>query len=229
MDPQSYGESPAASTPGGGRRERKKRELRARIYGSARQLFLEQGFEATTVEQIASAADVAPATFFNHFQSKNGLLREMTGEVFAHIDALVETYLLAPGTTRQRIAAFVGRAASDIADARELAHDVVMELIATSARPGELLPYLSRVREPFTAVIRLGQAAGEVRDDAGVDFLAEMVVGALNAAVVNWVNDSDYPLETRLRQAAAFICDAIEPRGRSTRDPMPPIPEGGLH
>ena len=39
---------------------------------------MSQGFEATTVEQIAAAADIAPATFFNHFQSKNALLGEMT-------------------------------------------------------------------------------------------------------------------------------------------------------
>ena len=68
----------AAQAPIEGRRERKKRELRSRIYQTARTLFLSQGFEATTVEQIAAAADIAPATFFNHFQSKNALLGEMT-------------------------------------------------------------------------------------------------------------------------------------------------------
>ena len=64
-----------------GRRERRKRELRGKIYETARQLFLEQGFEGTTVAQIAEAADIAPGTFFNHFTSKQAVLAEMTNEV----------------------------------------------------------------------------------------------------------------------------------------------------
>ena len=72
-----------------GRRERKKRELRGRIYEAARRLFVRQGFEATTVTQIAAAADVAPATFFLHFPNKAAVLAEMTGEVSGHLRALV--------------------------------------------------------------------------------------------------------------------------------------------
>ncbi len=64
-----------------GRREKRKRELRDRIYTVAQELFTAQGFEDTTVEQIAAAADVVPATFFNHFQNKNAVLAEMTTEV----------------------------------------------------------------------------------------------------------------------------------------------------
>ena len=65
-----------------GRRERKQSELDARMYATARNLFLRQGFEVTAVEQIAEAADIAAATFFTHFQSKHALLGEMTSEVF---------------------------------------------------------------------------------------------------------------------------------------------------
>jgi AcrR family transcriptional regulator len=53
-----------------GRRERKKRARRSRIYETARHLFLEHGVAATTVEQIAEAADVAQTTFFNHFRAR---------------------------------------------------------------------------------------------------------------------------------------------------------------
>jgi len=52
---------------GEGRRDRKKRERRARIYDAARRLFLAQGVDATTVEQIAATADIAPATFSTTF------------------------------------------------------------------------------------------------------------------------------------------------------------------
>ena len=57
-----------------GRLERRKRERRLRIYATAVELFHTQWFERTTVSQIAEAADIVPATFFNHFQSKRALL-----------------------------------------------------------------------------------------------------------------------------------------------------------
>lgn len=203
--------SAIAHVPTEGRRERKKRELRSRIYETAQELFLGQGFEATTVEQIAAAADIAPATFFNHFQSKNALLGEMTSEVFAHLQALIEQYLLRPGSAQERIASFADRAARDAFAARGVARNVVLELMRTRARPGETPPYLDRIFAPIVTTLREGQRKGEVRTDLDPAFLAEMVLGALNAPFINWMNDPNYPLEPRLRQAAVFIGDAIRP------------------
>jgi len=52
------------------RRERKKAETRARIVSSATALFLERGYDATTLRDITERADVAPRTFYLHFVSK---------------------------------------------------------------------------------------------------------------------------------------------------------------
>jgi AcrR family transcriptional regulator len=56
------------------RRERKKQLTRQRIVMAAVELFEEQGYEQTTVAQIAAAADVDPKTFFNYFRSKDEVL-----------------------------------------------------------------------------------------------------------------------------------------------------------
>ncbi len=204
--------SAAAAGPAG-RRERKKRELRGRIYQTARDLFLARGVEATTVEQIAQAADVAPATFFNHFQSKSRLVAEMTGEVSGRLEALVEECLMPAAGTAARIARFADRAAAEIEAARGLAHDVLLDLIRSSDRPGALVPYLPRVHEAFARILRDGQRAGDVRADLDAGFLAELVVGVLNGALINWMNDVRYPLAERLREAAAFVGEMIAPRG----------------
>jgi len=197
---------------GEGRRDRRKRENHARIYAAARRLFLAQGVDATTVEQIAATADIAPATFFNHFPSKRAVLNEMTSEVFSFLGFAIEQQLKASGGTRERLARLAAEAADGIGESRGLAREVLLELVRSTARPGDVPPYLEQVHEPFAAVMAEGQERGEVRTDLDAHYLAEMAVGLFNTAITNWISDPDYPVEERLRLTAAFIGEAIEPR-----------------
>ncbi|KIF00535.1 hypothetical protein PL81_40635 [Streptomyces sp. RSD-27] len=59
-----------------GRRERNKQRVRDSIYDAAIELFASQGYDQTTVDEIAHKADVARGTFFNHFQRKEDLITE---------------------------------------------------------------------------------------------------------------------------------------------------------
>ena len=57
-----------------GRRERKKLQTRQLLADTARRLFAERGFEHVSVAEIAREADVAEATVFNYFPSKEDLV-----------------------------------------------------------------------------------------------------------------------------------------------------------
>ena len=61
-------------------RERKKLATWRAIQSAALRLFAEQGYEATTVEQIAAAANVSRATFFNYFAGKDAALLDQDPE-----------------------------------------------------------------------------------------------------------------------------------------------------
>lgn len=63
--------------PGPGRRERKKAATRQRIADTALRLFLERGYEAVGIRDVAAEADVAVTTLFSHFASKEALVFEL--------------------------------------------------------------------------------------------------------------------------------------------------------
>ncbi|HEV2028590.1 MAG TPA: TetR family transcriptional regulator [Candidatus Dormibacteraeota bacterium] len=57
-----------------GLRERKKQKTRESIQREAMRLFEMQGYEETTIEQIAAAVEISPSTFFNYFPSKEDVV-----------------------------------------------------------------------------------------------------------------------------------------------------------
>ncbi|MFD8279689.1 TetR/AcrR family transcriptional regulator [Streptomyces solisilvae] len=66
-----------------GRRERKKAATRQKIADTALRLFLERGYDAVGIRDVAAEADVAVTTLFSHFASKEALVFEQD-EDFEH-------------------------------------------------------------------------------------------------------------------------------------------------
>jgi AcrR family transcriptional regulator len=56
-------------------KQSRKLQTRRRIEDTALQLFARNGFDDTTVEQIAAACDISPRTFFRYFPSKDEVVR----------------------------------------------------------------------------------------------------------------------------------------------------------
>ena len=69
-------------------RQSRSRQTREQILGAARELFARQGYEPTSIDQIASAAKVAKSSVFAHFGDKTNLLAALG---LAEIEKLAET------------------------------------------------------------------------------------------------------------------------------------------
>src|SRR4051812_37350957 len=73
-----------------GLRERKKQQTREAIVREALRLFRKQGFEATTIADIAEAAEISPRTFFSYFDTKEAVVfhdfDELRERLSSHLD-----------------------------------------------------------------------------------------------------------------------------------------------
>jgi AcrR family transcriptional regulator len=81
----------------GSLRERKKARLRVELMRAAVDLFKEQGFAATTVEEIAARAETSPSTFFRYFGTKEDVL---FGDTPERLETLRHELVAARGTSR---------------------------------------------------------------------------------------------------------------------------------
>jgi AcrR family transcriptional regulator len=79
-----------AETSAYGLRERKKLRTRATLIEAAADLCLRQGFDNTTVDQIATAADVSPRTFSRYFPTKDAVVAAIADEMDTYIARALE-------------------------------------------------------------------------------------------------------------------------------------------
>ena len=172
-----------SSSPPTGLRERKKARTRAAIREHAMRLFHEQGYAATTVDQIAEAADVSQSTFFRYFPTKEDVV--LTDEY----DPLMVAALRAQPADLSPIEA-VRRSV------RELFGQFTDELWEAEQRRQELIrtvPELRmRVQQQFAESITMlaevvADRAGLPADDFSARVLAGAVIGAALAATKDGV------------------------------------------
>jgi AcrR family transcriptional regulator len=67
------------------RAERRRLRTRAALLAAAREAFASQGVDASTIQDITEAADVAKGSFYNHSDSKDSILRAVAEETLAEL------------------------------------------------------------------------------------------------------------------------------------------------
>lgn len=72
------------------RRTRERAETRQRIVDAAREMFVRNGYEATTMRAIAERIEYTPTAIYHHFRNKEALLSEVTAQDFG---ALAQAFL----------------------------------------------------------------------------------------------------------------------------------------
>lgn len=184
-------------TPVRGLRERKKAATRQRILVEALALFQQRGFEETSVEDIASAADVAVGTLYNYFAKKSDLL----------VQAFADEGAAAIAKTDARVRRLRGPAAKIIfaviegffAYARQYDRALLRHIMPVRLNGAEMdqlnRPYVVQLREQ---VERL-KAEGQIPADCSSDLIARTVFNLAEAEFSAYVSSDGADLAATLQ------------------------------
>jgi AcrR family transcriptional regulator len=180
-DATPRGRHAAGSLPPG-RRERKKREVRRKIYDAAFALFVEKGFDATTVDEIAQRADVGKGTVFNYFPRKTSLLAALAGD---WTDRLIEKFGPVSGwrgstrTQLERAFRFLADlGARNPALSRLALEESLRRMHEGGDAPSAVDDPVEGFRRITPSVLRRGQERGDVRRDIDPEHAAELIESA---------------------------------------------------
>lgn len=198
-----------ANPPPASRRARRVREVHDRIVHAAMQRFEQQGVARTKIDEICAAADVAQKTFFNHFPTKQHLVREIAASFLHELLAILEETRRAPGTTAQRLERFFTCIAAETTAAGPMRREMVMEVIRLVHHDRTDVEQSRRLHAAVGALLRDGVRAGDVTRMHPLPVLTEVVVGAFYTLMLNWLGIDAYPIRGRAAAMARFLADAV--------------------
>lgn len=187
---------------GPGLRERHKTSTRRALEDAALQLFARDGFDATTVEMIAAAANVSPRTFFRYFASKDEVVNPQREVRQAVLRDAVRG--LAGSLTDLEAAAAAFAALCPEFEAERDRMLVVRRAAASSAalrgRVQDVVHSWQR-----TLLVALAERRGVEVHDVAAQAAAATAVALWQTAIVRWLADDRADLADQLAECFAAL------------------------
>ncbi len=178
-------------------------DTRTRIQHVALELFAEQGYDKTSLREIAGRLDVTKAALYYHFKSKEDIVRSLVEDYFGQIDALITWARTQPRTapTRREI---MRRYVAIVAEGSEVfrmlqQNQAAVNSLAAAKGRGELF------RERMSGLIEQFTEPGASADDR---LRAAMALGGVS---VGWMLFADQVADRNKLCAAvlAIACDLV--------------------
>ena len=203
-----------------GRRERKKREARRKIFQAAFDLFQEKGFDATTVDEIAERADVAKGTVFNYFPRKASFLETWIHDWSDSLDEEMGPVRQWEGTARQKIEQLFRFLANLAAHDPDLARQALFESLRRL--PDVDLEHTRgtrQIQDTIRTVLNDGMASGDIRDDLQTEHAATLMESAFHRTLIQWLRTggSTAGLHREISSKLDIIFTGLVPRSGATR------------
>jgi AcrR family transcriptional regulator len=171
-----------------GRREKKREATKQDILQAAARLFAARGFDATSVEDISEAADVAKGTFYYNFESKEDVVIALRisadDDAVARAQSALIAGKLSPLTILERLICEATQWSDDNPELARVFFTRGFEVMHRSFEKEKSIPRLPAV---LPDLISAAQKAGELRTDVPASLLAEAVMHIFITTQASWV------------------------------------------
>ena len=201
------------------RKERERLVHRREILEAAERVFARNGYQGTTVEQIAQEAEFAVGTLYNFFGSKEELYQEVLASHIEDALALFRERVLDEADPVAAVVALI-ELRLEILDRHKGFARVVFQTPmaehgdASLALPPRCLALIEEAQAGFARVLERGIAAG-VFVDVGAADLAVCLQGILNAFIAQWLlHEPREPVAERAARLRRVVLSLIL-RGRN--------------
>ncbi|MER5333993.1 TetR family transcriptional regulator [Micromonospora sp. NPDC002717] len=177
-------------------RSRRREDTRQRLFEAAVELIAEQGFSATTVDDIAARAGVAKGTVYYNFESKTVLFEELLRHGIGLLTAEFRA-AVAGLPPREALAALVRAELEYIRRYRAFAQLLLSEMWRTNREWQQTLRLLrGEAIEVIAETVRAGVAVGDLPADLDVRTASSALFGVGLVVAVDWlVFQPDRPIE----------------------------------
>jgi AcrR family transcriptional regulator len=215
-----------AATSRQGLRERKKQRTRHTIVDTATRLFVEQGYQQTTLVQIAEEADVAPSTFFNYFPTKVDI-------VFCLFDSVIDSAqrrIAERPDDEPAIEAVAAWLTEELPSVEQPYAEAARRIPTIIASAPELVAEerLRLARLEDVLAVGFARDLGESADGMRPRVLAAIALRGMLEAWHVWfekhASDADFQLSSALEAKAVHVVRLLE-RGVAFIDLLPGPPE----
>lgn len=182
-------------------RERKKQKTREAIQREATRLFQKQGYEETTIEQIAAAVEISPSTFFNYFRTKEDVV------LYDAYDPMVLT-LFQARPSEEPLSESVRAVLDQLTGTLERDREIILArsrlLLETPDLRAKLWSEVERAQVFFG--VMLAQRTGRNADDFEFRVVAIALVAGMMEAATEWVKqDGGVPMGELMKRALDAI------------------------
>ena len=188
---------------------------REQIIAAAAVLFGQRGYAATTIDDLARAANLARATLYYHFGSKEAVVLALAQRAVAQASRRAAERLADGGSPLEILSSFLDEVAETAERDRLLARVYLAEMFKLprlEAAPNQEQP---SVRRLLTHLFTAAQQAGQVRRDVEPRELGHLAAFAFLGAQLSWLEADGGPsLRERTARALALLLDGLRGTAR---------------
>ena len=203
-----------------GRRERRKADIRSRLFRAALELFALRGFTATTVEDVTRAADVAKGTFFNYFPTKEHLLTAFGEMRLDILRAARSEVQLGKKPAREVLCRLLSALAAEPWETRAMARCLLANGLGGEPVASLAAKTMAEARHILSSIVTISQRRGEIRSDWSADDIAGLFQQLFFGTMYRWTLDPHLKLTRCLGTAFALFWAGVEARPGQFKRPQ---------